>query len=582
MLLKVKDIMNTELDSLKPFLYYPHDSKLNEDLIAYLERKKIKRLKIPAIDNLNKFLGFVDTRSLSKDVKFEKIQVLNLEDDISNFKEKISEDYLNENYYIYVLDNEEKLVGFIPSEIGRFLVNDIAFYMFVTAINYIHDGVVIVDKNSKIIYVNEAYSKILNVDKHKILNKFISEIEPGALILEALKEHKPKVNKVVQVKSVGKKVVVNINPINIGNEFLGAISTFKDVTEVSLLNQELRNVRKLSEDFYNGAAKKQQSLPKEFDSIIGKNERFIQCLKLASIVAPTEAAILVEGESGVGKEVIVSGIFRVSNRAKKPFVEINCSAIPESLFESELFGYSEGAFTGAQKGGKLGKFELADGGTIFLDEIGDMPLLMQAKLLRVLQSGEIQKVGANNIKKVDVRVIAATNRDLKSMVKEGSFREDLYFRLNTFNIIIPPLKERIDDVELLTEYFLNLYCSKYNKKLEVSEEAIEVLKKYNWPGNVRELQSCIEYSVVICQHDVIEVDNLPENIKSFSENEAPYNHEDNERLKDKIYDVEKIGIENSLKEFHGNRTKAMEKLGMSRRTFYRKLKMYNINPDDYK
>lgn len=582
MLLKVKDIMNTELDSLKPFLYYVHNSKLNEELIAYLERKKVKKLKVPAIDNSNKFLGFVDTRNLPENVKFEKLQVLNLEDDVSNFKEKISEEYLNENYYIYVVDNKEKLVGFISSEIGRFLVNDIAFYMFVTAINYIHDGVVIVDKNSKIIYVNEAYSKILNVNKYKILNKFISEIEPGALILDALKEHKPKVNKVVQVKSVGKKVVVNINPISIGNEFLGAISTFKDVTEISLLNEELKSVRKLSEDFYNGAAKKQKSLPKEFDSIIGKNEKFVQCLKLASIVAPTDAAILVEGESGVGKEVIVSGIFRASNRAKKPFVEINCSAIPESLFESELFGYSEGAFTGAQKGGKLGKFELADGGTIFLDEIGDMPLLMQAKLLRVLQSGEIQKVGASNIKKVDVRVIAATNRDLKLMVKQGSFREDLYFRLNTFNIIIPPLKERVDDVEILTEYFLNLYCTKYNKKLEVSEEAIEVLKKYNWPGNVRELQSCIEYSVVICQHDVIEVDNLPENIKSFSENKASYNHDDNERLKDKIYDVERIEMENSLKEFCGNRTKAMEKLGMSRRTFYRKLKMYNINPDDYK
>ncbi len=454
-------------------------------------------------------------------------------------------------------------------------------YMILTAINHIHDGIVIVDKNSKIIYVNEAYSKILHVNKNKVLNQLISEIEPGAIILDSLKEKKPKVNTVVTVKTRGKEIIVNINPIIVKDELLGAVSIFKDVTEVTLLNKELEQVRKLTGYFYNGSTKAHTDLPESFSNIIGNDKKFINCLKLASIVAPTDAAVLIEGESGSGKEVVVNAVLSVSKKRKNPFVNINCSAIPESLFESELFGYSSGSFTGAQKGGKAGKFEMANNGTIFLDEIGEMPLFMQAKLLRVLQSGEIQKIGSNDINIVNVRIIAATNKDLKSLVLQGKFREDLYFRLNTFKITIPPLRERGQDVIILAEHFLNLYCNKYQKKIILSDEVKNLLLNNPWAGNVRQLQSCIEYAVIICQKDMMGIQDLPDEIKYFNIPEKEHSSKEQEKLKNLIGNVEKIQIINELKNSNGNRTQAMREVGMCRRTFYRKLKLYGINPNLY-
>lgn len=455
------------------------------------------------------------------------------------------------------------------------IMNKNILYMILAAIDNIHDGIVIVDKNSKIIYINEAYSKILHVNKDKVLNQFVSEIEPGAIILDSLKEKKPKINTVVNVKTRGKEIVVNINPIIVKSELLGAVSIFKDVTEVSLLNRELEQVRKLTGYFYNDSTKFQKDLPEVFSNIIGKDKKFINCLKLASIVAPTDAAVLIEGESG-------TAIVSASKERRDPFVNINCSAIPENLFESELFGYSSGSFTGAQKGGKAGKFEMAHDGTIFLDEIGEMPLFMQAKLLRVLQSGEIQKIGSNDINIVNVRVIAATNKDLKSMVNQGTFREDLYFRLNTFKITIPPLRERGEDIIILAEHFLVLYCNKYNKKVILSNEVKNLLLNNNWTGNVRQVQSCIEYAVIICQGDIITIPDLPDEIQnSIVPGKANLFKHKEKSLKNMISGVEKDQIINELKNAHGNKTRAMNNIGICRRTFYRKLKLYGINPDMY-
>ena len=458
------------------------------------------------------------------------------------------------------------------------MMNQNILYMILSAIDNIHDGIVIVDKNSKIIYVNEAYSEILHVNKNKVLNQLVSEIEPGAIILDSLKEKKPKLNTVVKVKTRGKEIIVNINPIIVDGELLGAVSVFKDVTEVYLLNKELEQVRKLTGYFYNDSTKFHENLPESFSKIIGNDKKFINCLKLANIVAPTDAAVLIEGESGSGKEVIVNAILSESKKRKNPFVNINCSAIPDNLFESELFGYSAGSFTGAQKGGKAGKFEIANNGTLFLDEIGEMPLFMQAKLLRVLQSGEIQKVGSNNINMVNVRIIAATNRDLKSMVDEEKFREDLYFRLNTFKITIPPLRERGEDVILLAEYFLNLYCEKYNKHIILSDEVKNLLLNNQWIGNVRQVQSCIEYAVIVCQEEVIQVGDLPEEIQhsNISGKKFIVKHKE-KNLKEMVSDVEKNQIIRELKKTHGNKTRAMKNMGICRRTFYRKLKLYDIN-----
>ncbi|GFP76372.1 sigma-54 interaction domain-containing protein [Clostridium fungisolvens] len=523
-----------------------------------------------------------DLESLGSKIplNFDNIPVLFSEDELISCKGVIDDEYLNNNYYVYVLNQKKKLVGFITCDYIRLFLKEKVLFMFLSAIDHIHDGVVLVDKHSKIIYLNKAYSEILNIDKEKVLNKYVSEIEPGAAILSTLREGTPIQNKKIKVKSIEKQIVASINPIIIDNEVLGAISIFKDVTEIHVLNEELANVRKLSGYFYEGIAKPHNELPKNFSCIVGSNEKFLNCLKLAAIVAPTDATVLVQGESGVGKEVVVKAIYEASKRSEKPYVELNCSAIPESLFESELFGYTDGAFTGAHKSGKIGKFEAANTGTIFLDEIGDMPMLMQAKLLRVLQSGQIQKIGSNTINKVDVRVIAATNRDLKAMIKEGTFREDLYFRLNTFNINIPSLRERVEDIINLAEYFLNIYCKKYNKTLMLSENVINVLSSYKWVGNVRELQSCMEYAVIICQDDIIEVEHLPEEIKKSSI--ISLNRDDkteSKKLKHEILDIERERIIEALEKFNGNKTRAMDMLGMSRRTFYKKLKLYNIDAD---
>ena len=302
-------------------------------------------------------------------------------------------------------------------------------------------------------------------------------------------------------------------------------------------------------------------------------------------MAPTDATVLVEGESGAGKEVVVDGILRLSGKRRRPFVNINCSAIPESLMESELFGYTAGSFTGAAKGGKAGKFELADGGTIFLDEIGEMPLFMQAKLLRALQSGEIQKIGSDTMQKVDVRVIAATNRNLKQMVRDGKFREDLYFRLNTFTIVIPPLRERGEDVLLLAAHFLQKFSRKYGKKARLSPAVQQFFLSYSWPGNVRQLESCMEYAVIVCGDGEIRMEHLPEELQGLSDNGertdaaeasaagAPHG------LKADIQAMERDYILRVLKETGGNKTKAMEVLGISRRTFYKKWKLYGLDKE---
>lgn len=460
--------------------------------------------------------------------------------------------------------------------------NDNLQYMLSTAIDRINDGVVIVDSTSKIIYVNDAYSKILHVNKEKVLDKFIRDIEPGAVILDVLKSKTQKLNTVVTVKTLGKRIAVSINTIMAGEQLVGAISVFKDITEILLLNEELQQVRELTGYFYKKSSHNTYDLPESFSPIVGKNEKFIQRLKLASIVAPTEATVLIEGESGAGKEVFVNAILSVSGERKKPFVEINCSAIPENLFESELFGYTGGSFTGAQRGGKAGKFEMADTGTIFLDEIGEMPLFMQSKLLRVLQSGEIQKIGADRMQRVNVRIIAATNQNLKKMVQAGNFREDLYFRLNTFKIVIPPLRERGNDILLLAQYFMDIYGTKYHKQVVLSKEAEKLLMDNAWVGNVRQLQSCIEYAVIICQGTELVAANFPEEIQhGLAEEIVMETKESQKNLKNTICAVERDRIIRELIATKGNKTQAMKNIGISRRTFYRKLALYHIDSNMY-
>lgn len=477
---------------------------------------------------------------------------------------------------------------------GKGTVQRVSPDMLMEAMDAVTDGVVIVDTDSRIVYLNEAYTHILNVKREKVLYRRMAEIEPGAVILDTLMDHKPRLHQFVEVRTRGKKILVNITPIFKEGVFCGAVSVFKDITEITVVQRELEKTQRLSHSIFKALSAEKPSLPREFSHIVGEDPAFLRCLKMAEIVAPTDATVLIEGESGAGKEVFVQAIRSLSGKRSRTFVSMNCSAIPETLIESELFGYTAGSFTGASRGGKAGKFELADGGTIFLDEIGEMPLFMQSKLLRVLQSGEIQKIGSDKVQKVDVRVIAATNRDLKQMVADGKFREDLYFRLNTFKIVIPPLRKRPKDIMLLANHFLDRFSEKYHKRLSFSPGTAAVLQKSPWSGNVRQLESCVEYAVIVAGGNVILPEDLPDELLQGQdgdgypaelpekEQEAPSGRErDVSSLRRDIQQIERERMREALEKAQGNKTRAMELLGISRRTFYKKYKLYGFSNNMY-
>jgi transcriptional regulator with GAF, ATPase, and Fis domain len=306
-----------------------------------------------------------------------------------------------------------------------------------------------------------------------------------------------------------------------------------------------------------------------FPEIIGQSKAMREIFGQILKVAPTDTTVLLMGESGTGKEMVARAIYQHSHREGKPFIILNCVAIPEGLFESELFGHEKGSFTGAVAQ-KIGKLELADGGTIFFDEIGDMPLNAQAKLLRVLQENNFERVGGTKSVLIDVRIIAATNKNLVAMVKTGAFREDLFYRLNVFAINLPELRQRREDIPFLVQYFLE----QAGKTGKISDPAMQILTGHNWPGNVRELKNCLERAAVLSGDDLIEPGHLPDYVKgNLSEKES----EAGENLDERIRMVEKGLIINALKKTDGVQSKAAELLGINQRSLWHRVKKHNID-----
>lgn len=320
----------------------------------------------------------------------------------------------------------------------------------------------------------------------------------------------------------------------------------------------------------NRELKEKLKMHYSFEKIITKSPRMKEILSIVSRVSHSKTTVLITGESGTGKELIARAIYNASDRNDRPFIPINCSAIPETLLESELFGYEKGAFTGAVKT-KKGKLEIADRGTAFFDEVGDVPLTIQVKLLRFLQFGEIVPLGRETSLHVDVRIICATNKDLRKKIEEGIFREDLFYRLNVVEIHIPPLRERKEDITPLVNHFIKKYSKVSGKSIEgISNEAMRYLFSYNWPGNVRELESLIERAIVMSRNTIIDVDDLPISLKGIEEKEGDL----------ALKMVEKKHIERVLGLQGGNISKAAEILGIHRNTLMSKLKEYNINRND--
>nr|WP_275299492.1 sigma 54-interacting transcriptional regulator [Clostridium sp. YIM B02506] len=308
--------------------------------------------------------------------------------------------------------------------------------------------------------------------------------------------------------------------------------------------------------------------------MIAKDASMKRIIQLINSVAKTDATILITGETGVGKEVIATEIYKKSNRSNKAYIKINCAAIPESLLESEMFGYEKGAFTGAIKKEKLGYFELAQKGTLLLDEIGEMPMKLQSKLLRVLQEKEITRIGGTKPINLDVRIIAATNQNLEQQIKNGTFREDVYYRLNVIPIEIPPLRERKDDISILADTFLNKFNLKYNKNKKIEASVLEVLEEYNWPGNVRELENLLERLVIYGDDEIINKENI-NNILRKNEFSQYLVEREEITLKEAVDLLEKDIIEKTLKKYRSSR-KAAKVLGVTQPTVLRKAKSLGI------
>lgn len=305
--------------------------------------------------------------------------------------------------------------------------------------------------------------------------------------------------------------------------------------------------------------------------IIGESKVMKDALKLISVAANSRSNVLLTGESGTGKELFAQAIHNHSGRSEGPFVAVNCAALPRELIQSELFGYNEGAFTGAKRGGNPGKFELANDGTIFLDEIGDMPMELQVNLLRVLQERKVTRVGGDKVLPINVRIIAATNKDLMKAVEEGRFRQDLYYRLNVLSIHIPPLREREKDIELLTIHLINVFAENLGKEIDGAEpEFFMAVRNYSWPGNVRELQNAVEYAMNVAEGDYLSVEDLPTSIHRQPE----FLHEVGEVIS--LTEIERITVKSALNQFNGNITKTAKALGIGRNTLYDKLKKLEV------
>lgn len=433
-------------------------------------------------------------------------------------------------------------------------------------LNAIEDGVVVLDREGRICYENEAYSRIIGVPMRKTIGRDMHVIEPDALLLRVLESGKPDARKWHRIKSVGKYVSMRMFPVWRNGVVAGAFSIFRDVTELNRLGMEVERITQVAEELTS-----QLDVELSRFQMIGQDPQFRTLLSRAVTAAKTDATVLIRGENGVGKEGFAKLIHQASPRRNRPFITVNCAAIPEALIESELFGYEEGSFTGARKGGKLGKFELAQGGTLFLDEVGDMPLIMQSKLLRVLQGGEIEKVGREENVAVDVRIVAATNQPLEELIEQRRFRADLYYRLNVVPLSIPPLRERQGDILPLAYHFLDRYNERYQKSAVISRGAAQALLSYDWPGNVRQLQNCIESAVILCGQEEIDPADLSlGTIARPVEAAQPADTRQYGTLREETIRFEGQLLRAVLEQCGGDRDETAHRLGISRRTFYRK------------
>jgi transcriptional regulator with PAS, ATPase and Fis domain len=536
-----------------------------DNILGIITIADIGRLIAEKIDMKEKIGNRIDTNIVTADI----------EENIRTSKLLMKE---NDIERLLVINNGE-IVGLLtPSDIFKhqdFEKDEIELQLRLI-LGKLHEAVCVINTSGIVTFWNSSSEKLYDIEAKEIVGQHIEKFFKNPILLRALEERKTFQNLKHNPKEES-DVIISAIPLTYRGELVGAVSTDRDLNEITNLYMELDR-EKTKVEILKQQMKEITQNKYFFGKIIGKSKALIDAMTIAKQVSKADASVLIVGESGTGKEVFSRSIHEESER-KGDFIPVNCSAIPSNLLESELFGYIEGAFTGAYKKGRPGKFELANGGTLFLDEIGDMPLLMQAKLLRVLQDGIVYRVGSSKPIKVDVRIIAATNKDLHKLMENGEFREDLYYRLNVVTISIPPLRERKEDIPELIKDFLLEFSKKNNKdNLYITPEAMKVLTEYHWKGNIRELKNTIERLVILSQNNEIGAKDIPieiidsTNVSSFIDldRESPFD------FKEAVEEFEKNIIINALEKTKGNKVQAAELLNIKRSTLYYKLNLYGL------
>lgn len=485
---------------------------------------------------------------------------------------------------IPLFDKENKVIGAYAifkdntqlKEMSRQITSlQEARYLLEAILDSTQDAISVVDEKGLGVYINPAYTRMTGLTEKDVIGKpaTVDIAEGESIHMKVLKSLKPIKNAFLKVGPKGRHVVVDIAPVFIRGKIRGSVGVIHDITDMQNLTRELEQAKQI---IRNLEAKY------TFDDIIGDHPSLLQSIERAKKVSSTPVSVLLRGESGTGKEIFAHSIHNASNRKNNQFIRVNCAALQESLLNSELFGYVEGAFTGAVKGGKKGLFEEANGGTIFLDEIGEISPNTQAKILRVLQEKEIIPVGGNKPIDIDVRVIAATNINLEKAVEEKTFRKDLYYRLNVYPIYISDLKDRKSDIPILCQHLIRKFNQEYGRNVyDITQEAIESLKKHDWPGNIRELENVIGRAMINMKigEKNIEFKHLPiliTNKKVNIDNNSPLLIKDDLSLKNYLEESEKNYIKVLMDKNKNNKTKTAEDLKISIRNLYYKLEKYQL------
>ncbi len=443
-------------------------------------------------------------------------------------------------------------------------------------INSTQDAISVVDENGRGLLINPAYTRLTGLTEKDVLGKpaTVDIAEGRSMHYQVIKTQEPVHNVRMRVGPKKKDVIVDVAPILVNGNLKGSVGVIKDVSEIKKLTEELDQVKRIIRHIdakYN------------FNDIVGKSKSIKNITGLARRASHTPVTVLLRGESGTGKELFAHAIHNESDRSGQKFIRVNCAALSDNLIESELFGYVEGAFTGAKKEGKKGLFEEAEGGTIFLDEIGKISLSLQPKLLRVLQEREIMRVGGSRTIDIDVRIIVASNTDLEKAIQQGDFREDLYYRLNVFPLNIPPLRNRKEDISLLVDHIIRKLNQEYGRSVTgISPEGLNLLIDYDWPGNVRELENVIGRAMIYLGIDesIITINHLPnlknDNNLDLSNQQEKLRANMEMTLAETVAKTEQEAILNALEKTDGNRTEAAKMLGIAVRSLYYKLKKYGL------